>query len=105
MIEELWQATLDPHSPRHDSWFRILESEKVPLTSPASFETQLGPEKAEVYRIDVPALTSEQRRRLIEFIGSTFGPKLGDILDELGKNGFPIRASDVIMSFSLRAFL
>lgn len=105
-MDGLWEATLDPNSPRYNDWKQILESEKVPIKSPAAFECKLGEnETDQVYALDIPKLDDGQFRRLVEFIQKKFGVTETEVEAELFRRGFPIRDSDVIVAFSMRAFL
>jgi hypothetical protein len=101
----LWWATLDRRSPRYADWEKILGSDDVPLQSPASGQTKLGQESAEVYLLDLAQLSAEQRAHLIEFIVQRFKADRREVEQELDKVGFPIRAADVSVAFSLRAFI
>lgn len=104
-MDELWSATLDPNSPRYHHWKEILGSEKVPITSPRAFKTKLGDEEDEVYSLNLRALTPEAFDRLVAFVRENFRAKEDEVRHELLTNGFPIRDADVIVAFSLRAFL
>lgn len=104
-MAELWSATLDPNSPRYKQWSEILGSEIVPLKSPTAFRTKLGDEPDEVYALDLKAFTPQQTDRLVAFIRNKFGAEEDEVREELRVRGFPIREADVILAFSLRAFI
>jgi hypothetical protein len=105
-MDKLWEATLDPKSPRYVIWKHILESETVPIKNPAPFDAKLGEsEQDEVYALDVPKLTQPQYLRLRAFVIKKFHCAEQDAENELLQRGFPIRSSDVIVAFSMRAFL
>lgn len=104
----LWSATLDSRSPRYAHWNRILGGDDVPLKSPASFLADfggLGEKHVEVYAVDLAKFSPDQTQRLIEFITERFGAPASEVSKELATNGFPIRAADVFIAFSLRAFI
>lgn len=104
-MAELWSATLDPNSPRYEDWKEILGSEIVPLKSPSAFRTKLGDDPDEVYALDLKAFTAQQTDRLVSFVRKKFGAEDDEVREQLHVNGFPIREADVIVAFSLRAFL
>src|SRR5260370_4554307 len=68
----LWQAILNPSSPRHDDWRRILGTDEVPLESAKTHHVTLGEEHAEAYKLDVPNLTADQRERLVAWLMNKF---------------------------------
>ena len=106
MSRRLWDAILSSSSPRFQDWQKILGSVQVPITSPKSFRTNLGPEQGvEVYMLDLERLDFKQRERLKQFVSEKFGIRLRDVEQVLEHDGFPIRAEDVIVSYDLRAFL
>jgi hypothetical protein len=106
MSEPLYTASLNRLSPRYKTWLDILGSEEVPLSSASSFPADLATERrVEVYRLNMSKLTTEQRCRLVEWIQRNFGDSPTEIEHELNTNGVPIRAADVTVAFSVRAFI
>jgi len=104
--KRLWWATLSTASERYQDWFMILGTNDVPITTPGSGKTDLGPEKdVDVYLLDLAKLTAEQRSRLIDFIVARFNEPREVVERDLDQVGFPIRASDVLVAFDIRAFL
>jgi len=102
----LYSAILNPSGPNYGNWHSILGSMQVPLKGVASGTMQLGEEKSvEVYLLDIGALTLQQRSRLLSFAAAKFGAPVYEVEREIAKNGFPVRAADVIVSYSLRAFV
>lgn len=103
----LWWASLDHSSPRYRDWYGILNDDRVPLLSPFSTHAQLGEEKdVEVYGLDWQNLDGEQSDRLLNFIAHKFGVTQEEVAKDLDRDGlFPIRAADVTVFYSLRAFL
>lgn len=106
MTVELYSAILNPRGPNYQTWHDIFGSDRVPLKSPHSGLTQLGPEKdVEVYLLDLRALTLGQRARLLNSIAQRFRTPVYEVEAEIARSGFPIRAADVIVSFDARAFV
>jgi hypothetical protein len=102
---ELWWARLNQSSPRYADWLHCLGSDKVPLKSPGSGQTQLGGERADVHLLDWPALEESAKERLMAFLAKKFQADPKEVRAELDKNGMPIRAEDVTVVFDMRAFL
>ena len=106
MSVELWSAILNPSGPNYQTWHDLLGASNVPLKSSASTTADLGPEKnVEVYLLDLRALTLGQRARLLNSVAQKFHSPVYEVEAEIARSGFPIRAVDVIVSFSPRAFL
>jgi hypothetical protein len=104
----LWWCHLYEGSTRYATWFEILGSNDVPLKSPASFEAELGypvTEKAECYELDIEGMKAAQKQRLAKWIAARFDTSIEEALEEIYTRGFTIRATDVIVAFSLRAFI
>lgn len=69
-------------------------------------KANLGPEEdVEVYLLDLSALTLAVRARLVGRMAAKFRCPIYEIEKELRRSGFPIRAADVIVSYSVRAFV
>jgi hypothetical protein len=99
-------ATLNPQSPRYDAWVRVLGQDVVPLKSPASFLANLGEEAdVEVYALAVEALSIGQCARLVDWIAENFGVAPQLAVQAINGVGFPVRAADVTVGMSMRAFL
>jgi hypothetical protein len=105
-MPELFSAILRPSTPNYDTWLKLLGSNQVPLKSAKSVKAEIGGEKGvEVYLINLAAMTLKQRSVLLGFISRNFGVPVYEVEKEIAHKGFPIRAEDVIVSYSLRAFL
>jgi hypothetical protein len=104
-VEGLWTAYLVSSSPRYSKWNHILGGDEVPLKSPQVYSASLNAFTAEVYDLDLKRLTSEQHGRLVEWIAYQFSLPAEDVARDLAGEGFPIRAEDVAVAFSLRAFI
>ena len=106
MSVELWHATLNPRGPHYSEWVDIFGVMRVPLKSPNPVLAGLGPEKnVEVYLLDIPALTIDQRARLLFSIAKRFNAPIYEVEAEVARSGFLIRAADVIVSYDMRAFV
>jgi hypothetical protein len=101
----LWWATLTRTSPRYEQWRKILGGDDVPLLTPFDHIATLGQDTEAVYDLDIGKLDTMQKARLADFIQGRFGAPRKEIETELEKVGFPIRASDCSVTFSMRAFL
>lgn len=103
MTARMWSATLNSSSPRYLDWKGILEWENVPLVD-------ANPRQAEPigehYLLDVDQLTEDQKFRLISWVSKKFEAPASDVWAEIKKShGYPIRAADVIVAFSMRSFM
>lgn len=118
MTNRLWWATLNSSSPRYKTWRDILDGDEVPLKHPAAQRATLGvpaiertagspgmEENVEVYAIDIHAMSDLQIKRLIAFVSAKFHAPAKDVELTIGREGFPIRAEDVTVAYSMRAFL
>lgn len=103
--QTLWHAILDPSGPNYQTWHTIFGENHVPLKSCHSTHAQLGEEKVEVYLLDLAGLSLRQRATLLGALSRKFEVPIYEIEAEINKNGFPIRAADVIVSISTRAFV
>jgi hypothetical protein len=100
------RAILDPRGPNYQDWFRIFGHNSVPLISPEKKLATLGEEKdIEVYLLNLRGMTLNQRARLLGFIANKFNEPIFTVQKEIERDGFPIRANDVILSYDMRAFL
>jgi hypothetical protein len=107
MSNSLWTARLNPESPRFETWWLILGSDVVPLLSPRTYRANFGEAEVNVtiYKLDVANFTVDQRDRLVQWISEKFGAAPAEINRELEAVGFPIREVDVVVAYSLRAFI
>jgi hypothetical protein len=106
MTVELWQAILKPGGPHYAEWFEIFGESRVPLESCKPQMATLGDEKnIEVYKLNLSAMTLEQRARLLGSISKRFQVPIYELEAEIAKVGFPIRAADLIVSYDMRAFV
>jgi hypothetical protein len=117
-MNRLWWATLNPGSPRYRIWREILDQDEVPIKHYAPAKATLGvpmteravgtpvmEENVEVYALDLQELGSAQIRRLAAFVSEKFSTPVDQVEATIRIEGFPIRAEDVIVAFSMRAFL
>lgn len=101
----LFNATLVTTSPRYADWRDILDGDEVPLESAQTQMAYLGEERVEVYKLAIKLLRPIQRDRLAGFIEKQFNYPMSAAYRMMDKSGFPIRAEDVAVSMSPRAFL
>jgi hypothetical protein len=105
-MPELWTATLNSSGPNFDLWRSIFGERRIPLKSPAPVKTKLGDEPdVEVYLLDLRAVTLKQRAALLAAVAQRFQVPIYEIEAAIADGGFPIRAVDVIVAMSPRAFL
>lgn len=104
-MKGLWEAYLIPGSPHYREWLEILGTDEVPLISPADGEALLGNEPDRVHLVDISKLSAEQFARLVRYVSTNFQANPDEVAKEIKAVGFPIRTCDVVVAFSLRAFL
>jgi hypothetical protein len=106
-MQPLWTAHLNPHSPRYKDWQRILGSDDVPLLDPKTYRANFGKEESEVeiHKLDWQGMSVDQKDRLVAWVAQQFNVHRAEARAELNQRGFPIRAADVIVAFSLRAII
>jgi hypothetical protein len=105
-MTELYCAILRPSSPNFEQWNQLLGSHRVPLESPHPKLVTIGEEKdVEVYFLNLKAMTLRQRANLLGHLARKFGSTIDEVEEQLRTVGMPIRASDVIVSYNMRAFV
>jgi hypothetical protein len=104
---QFWRAHLNPSSPRYPQWRKIFDSDEVPLASPFPIRAKLGPEDFQpIYCLDWNQIVGTPSDKLIAFVVERFNVTPRQAAAQLEDDGvFPIRAADVLISFSPRAFL
>lgn len=103
-MPDLFSATLNPSGPNYETWMNILGTSVVPLHSPRSVPAALGEEKdVEIYVLNLKAMTLIQRARLVRWVVQKFGVLSPEVEAEMDRWDFPIRAEDVVVTFSTRA--
>lgn len=106
MTVELWQAILNPRGPHYESWHQVFGESHIPLKSCKPSLATLGEESnVEVYLLDLSALTLPQRSHLLGIVAKKFGVPIYEVEAEINRNGFPIRAADLIVRYDMRAFV
>jgi hypothetical protein len=101
-------ATIRSDSPRHGDWLRVFGTSCVRIKGPLSTPARVpGLGIVEVYALDVPSLTAEQRTRLIDDICERFGEARSEVerLIDDPEHGVPLLAADVTVAVDARAFL
>lgn len=105
-MPELWSATLNPHGSNYEMWHSIFGGGRVPLTSSLPVNVTIGNEKdVEAYMLELRAMTLRQRALLLGALAQKFQTPIFEVEAEITRVGFPIRATDVIVTISLRAFV
>jgi hypothetical protein len=103
---QLWKATLNSSSPRYREWRKIFNSDDIPLIGPGTFSAKLGTETDFVHLLDWHQIVGEESDRMLEYFSKKFKTPIDQVEKEFDETGHvPIRASDVVVSYSLRAFL
>ena len=104
----LWTATLNRGGPGYAELSQIFaDGEHIPLRSPVAQQGR-GPvgELLDFYFIDSDQVPLEKLQRAAEIIGVRWGIPPAEVLhDLLGEHGCPVREENIIVAFSLRAFL
>lgn len=103
---QLWHASLNPSSPRYLDWRKIFSSDEIPILSPFPVKATLGEEQEMVYALDWQAMDGDTSIRLIAFIANKFSVTTHEVERQIEDDGvFPIRQSDVIVSYSMKSFI
>jgi hypothetical protein len=100
-----FHAILNPRGPNYETWFRVFGHNHVPLKSAQSIRATFGEENVEAYLLNLNGMTLHQRARLLGFIANKFNVPIFEVQKQIERDGFPIRANDVILSYDMRAFL
>jgi hypothetical protein len=97
-------AHLSPRSPRYADWLRIFGTDRVQLESPVPHRASVpGRSNVTVYKLDVKALNSQQRERLVEHLCTKFSRTRAEVEADLdGPHGCPVLDEDLIVSFDRR---
>lgn len=94
-------ATIREDSPRAADWIKVLGSREAELKHPLpAIGVFPGVGAKEFYELDIAALTSEQRARLIAHLSERFQVPREEVESELDKVGCPILAEDIIITIS-----
>lgn len=105
-VTELWRASLNPSSPRYIEWRKIFASDDIPIVSPFPIKAKLGEETDMIYAICWDELDGPTADRLVDYMAEKFNASPITVAEQIESDShFPIRASDVIIAFSPRAFM
>ncbi len=99
-------AMIRDSSPRAAAWRDVFGGDTVPILSPLPIKAS-GPDgDAEFYRLDVAALDTAQRGRLVSHLCRRFKLQHIDVehLIDDPNHGVPILADDVVVPLDLRLF-
>ncbi len=97
-------VTLSKDSPRYEEWLKAFGAATVEVTAPLPHIALVRGERKEVFRLDLDALDSGQRRRLVEHISEKFGAPPGEVERTLKDEGLAILTDDVTWSMDYRWF-
>ncbi len=97
--KDKWETTATLHDEhRRAIWGSIFPDARVPIKSIIPFKADLpGHLRADVYMLDLDAISDEQREKLIDAIVQLFGLSAEDVRSDLVR-GVPILADNVIVS-------
>jgi hypothetical protein len=99
---ENWTTTASVTNPeRRQFWLDVFGVDRVPIKSILPQRVALPGFEAgtDAYMLDLPAISPEQRKRLIAAIAQKFNIPVDEVEAELDQ-GVPILASDVLVSSS-----
>jgi hypothetical protein len=101
---------LDPKSDRAEMWLEVYGSLEVPLKSPIAKQGMFpdpidGSKLHYYYEVDLKQLTPEQLDKAAEIIGRRFGIPAQEIRQDIERQGIPVLADDVSVSFDARLVL
>lgn len=104
-----FSAILHPNSPRYDHWHRVFGGYHVPLKSAEkktvpAWKPEFEGQKVDVYFLDVDALPLWVKARVIHGAAEELGLPIFKVNAVFGRLGFPILASDVMVSEEARAW-
>lgn len=96
-------AHLSKASDRYQDWLTVFGTDRVELEAPGAILATV-PDRGtcEVYKLKLSALTEDQRERLVAYISHRFNLPFAQAREELARQGCPILASDVHVSFDRR---
>lgn len=102
-----WQTTARIHNPeRLTLWQATFGSDTVPIKSIIPRRANLpGKPDALIYEMDLAAITSEQRTRLVEALAQKFNLPAAEIEANLDEQGCPILADDCVAGTSNHAHI
>jgi hypothetical protein len=97
---EDFQATIREDSPRAADWIKVFGSREVTLQSPFPQMAKLPSGRRLVYQLDLKALDSEQRARLVAHIAERFHLPVESVDTDLESIGCSILGEDVTVIVS-----
>jgi hypothetical protein len=99
------KATIKSTSPRYQEWLEVFGSDTVEIECASPIENE-GPDgrRAKFYRIKLPVLSPDQRRRAIRLKARKFELSLFEVAETIDdpRHGLPIFADDVIVSVDVQ---
>ena len=106
-----WQTIARVHNLERVKWWRdVFDSDTCPVTSIIpDWGDFPGIGLAQFYDLDLKAISTEQKQRLIKSIADKFKLTVDEVAADIDRVGVPILAADVVVSSSdprtLAAFL
>lgn len=91
-------ATIFKGSPRYQEWLDVLGSTEAILKHPIPQVGQFPNGEHLFYEMDLEALTSEQRARLIQHLSKKFDVPASEVESQLDEVGCPILSDDVVVT-------
>lgn len=97
-----WQTTATAHdAERATLWREVFGDNQCPIKSIIPRIANLpGKPNSRIYEMDLKAISSDQRQKLVESIAKKFGIPAGEVESGLDKHGVPILADNVTVSSS-----
>lgn len=99
MAPKDFTATIRQGCPREQDWLRVLGTNEVVLKSPVPhLASASGIPEALFFEMDLTALSSEQRTRLIKHLARRFHVPEQEVVRDLDRVGCPILDTDVTVT-------
>lgn len=106
MNQTIWNARLNPSSPRYLEWRKIFDEDEIPLVSSIPFQAKLGEETDTIFLLDWFQIVGEESDRMLDFFAQKFSASRDEVEKTFDQAAhIPIRSSDVIISYSVKVFI
>ena len=93
-----FKAIISEKSSRYKEWLEVMGTNEIPLIAPiAVLSSAPGIDEARFFLMDIAALTSGQRERLVKHLASKFSVPLEEVAHDLESVGCPILDEDVML--------
>ena len=101
-----FEAFLLKDSPRYADWIKVFGVNRVQIRGALpQLANVCDQPDTEIYLLDLNALTSEQRERLVSHLSQKFNLARRKVERDLKEKGMPILAEDVGVPIDLRYFV